>query len=146
MTPTAVQGFDQFASARLPSRDPRAVRQRLILLERVLEGMIRLPFGRQLGRVLCQRVGLDGFIGLVPVAGDILSAVIGTYLVWEARNLGLSRWACARMMGRVGVDAAVGAIPVVGDVLDFVYRSNTRNVKALLAHIERGHPGAGVRL
>ena len=136
MSATTVQGFDQFASTlRLP-RDARSVRQRLIVLERILEGVIRLPFN--------QRVGLDGFIGLVPVVGDLVSASIGSYLVWEARNLGMSRWACTRMMGRVGLDAAVGAIPFVGDVLDFFYRSNTRNVKALLAHIERHHPGAGV--
>ena len=36
---------------------------------------------------------------------------------------------------------ALGAVPVVGDLLDFVYRSNTKNVKALLAHIEKQHPG-----
>lgn len=136
MIATTSQGFDQLASALNLPRDPRAVRQRLLLLERVLEGVIRLP-----GNV---RIGMDGFIGLVPVVGDIVSASIGAYLVWEARNLGMSRWACTRMLGRVGVDAAIGAIPVVGDLLDFVYRSNTKNVKALLAHIDRRHPGAGV--
>lgn len=136
MPATTVQGFESFASTLQLPRDARSVRQRLIVLERILEGVIRLPFN--------QRVGLDGFIGLVPVVGDLISASIGSYLVWEARNLGMSRWACARMMGRVGMDAAIGAIPFVGDVLDFFYRSNTRNVKALLAHIERHHPGAGV--
>lgn len=136
MPATTVQGFESFASTLQLPRDARSVRQRLIVLERILEGVIRLPFN--------QRVGLDGFIGLVPVVGDLISASIGSYLVWEARNLGMSRWACARMMGRVGMDAAIGAIPLVGDVLDFFYRSNTRNVKALLAHIERHHPGAGV--
>lgn len=136
MPATTVQGFESFASTLQLPRDARSVRQRLIVLERILEGVIRLPFN--------QRVGLDGFIGLVLVVGDLISASIGSYLVWEARNLGMSRWACARMMGRVGMDAAIGAIPLVGDVLDFFYRSNTRNVKALLAHIERHHPGAGV--
>lgn len=136
MPATTVQGFESFASTLQLPRDARSVRQRLIVLERILEGVIRLPFN--------QRVGLDGFIGLVPVVGDLISASIGSYLVWEARNLCMSRWACARMMGRVGMDAAIGAIPLVGDVLDFFYRSNTRNVKALLAHIERHHPGAGV--
>lgn len=135
-TAAALQGFDGLATALRVSRAPRDVRSRLIVLEKILEGAIRLPGN--------QRVGLDAFIGFVPVVGDLLSATIGTYLVWEARNAGLSRWACARMLGRVGFDTALGAIPVAGDVFDFFYRSNTRNLKRILAHVDRHHPGAQV--
>ncbi len=131
-----LDGFDGLASALGVSRSPQQVRARLVLLERILEGAIRLPGN--------QRVGLDAFIGFVPVVGDLLSATIGTYLVWEARNAGLSRWACTRMLGRVGVDTALGAIPVAGDVFDFFYRSNTRNLKRILSHMDRHHPGSGV--
>jgi hypothetical protein len=132
----SVRGFDEFARVAGAARDPRAIRTRLMLLERVLEGLIRLPGNH--------RIGLDAVIGLVPVAGDLVSATIGTYLVWEARNLGLSRWHCARMMARVGMDAAVGAIPLVGDLFDVVYRANTKNVKTLLAHLDRRHPAGAV--
>ena len=131
-----LEGFDGLASVLGVSRDRREVRSRLILLERILEGVIRLPGN--------QRVGLDSFIGFVPVVGDLVSASIGTYLVWEARNAGLSRWACTCMLGRVGFDTALGAIPVAGDVFDFFYRSNTRNLKRILAHIDRHDPGASV--
>ncbi len=134
--------FDGLATSLNLPRDARAVRGRLLFLETLLESAIRLPGN--------QRMGLDAFIGLVPVVGDLVSATLGTYLVWEARNLGMSRWQCTRMLGRVGFDTALGAIPFVGDVFDFFYRSNTRNVKALLAHIERTHASAatveGVRL
>ena len=130
-----LEGFDRFTSAMRVSRSPRDVRGRLIVLEKILEGAIRLPGN--------QRIGLDAFIGLVPVVGDLLSATIGTYLVWEGRNAGLSRWACTRMLGRVGFDAALGAIPVVGDAFDIFYRSNARNLQRILAHIDRHHPGAG---
>lgn len=137
-----LEGFDGLATVLGVSRSPREVRSRLVMLERILEGVIRLPGN--------QRVGLDSFIGFVPVVGDLISASIGTYLVWEARNAGLSRWACTRMLGRVGFDTALGAIPVAGDVFDFFYRSNTRNLKRILAHIDKQHPGArvieGVRL
>jgi hypothetical protein len=34
------------------------------------------------------RFGLDGIIGLIPVAGDMIAGLISTYLVWEARQLG----------------------------------------------------------
>ncbi len=135
-TVATLQGFDGMATVLGVSRTPREARARLIGLEKILEGAIRLPGN--------QRIGLDAFIGFVPVIGDILSATIGTYLVWEARNAGLSRWACTRMLGRVGFDAAIGAIPVAGDMFDFFYRSNTRNLKRILAHIDRHHPGAGV--
>lgn len=124
--------FDDFAARLNPARDIAAVRSRLLVLERVLEGLIRLPGG--------MRIGVDGLIGFVPVAGDLISAALGSYIVWEARNLGMSRTRCTVMMARVGWDAAIGAVPVVGDLLDFVYRSNTKNVKALLAQIERQHP------
>ena len=135
-TAATLDGFDNLATNFGVSRAPRAVRARLVMLERILEDVIRLP-GKQ-------RVGLDAFIGFVPVAGDILSATIGAYLVWEGRNAGLSRWACARMLGRVGFDAAIGAVPVAGDVFDFFYRSNTRNLKRILAHIDRQYAGVAV--
>lgn len=143
-TATARQlgGFEGWARAPGVSCDARGVhgvRARLVMLERILEGLVRLPGN--------QRVGLDSFIGLVPVVGDLFSAGIGAYLVWEARNAGLSRWACARMLGRVGFDAALGAIPVAGDMFDFFYRSNSRNLKRILAHLEKlekRYPEAGV--
>jgi hypothetical protein len=130
---TTAQLFTVGDFDRLVGRDPAAVRRRLVALERLLEGLVRLPGN--------QRVGLDGFIGLVPVVGDMISLTLGTWLVWEARNLGMPRWRCVGMLGRVGLDAAIGAVPVVGDIADFFYRSNTKNVKALLAYLDRTHPG-----
>lgn len=130
------QGFESLAGVTGLGRDARSVRSRLIMLERILEGAVRLPGN--------QRVGLDAFIGFVPVVGDLLSATIGTYLVWEARNIGMPRWKCARMLARVGFDSAIGAIPIAGDIFDFFYRSNSRNLKMILTHIDRHHPNAGV--
>lgn len=132
MAAISLDRFDSFAARMAVPRDVQSVQRRLLMLEHMLEGLVRLPGG--------MRMGADGLIGLVPVAGDILSVAIGSYIVWEARNLGMSRIRCSAMMARVGWDAALGAVPVVGDLLDLVYRSNTRNVKALLAHIERQNP------
>lgn len=67
---------------------------------------------------------------------------MGAYLVWEARNLGMSRWTIARMAGSVGVDTALGAIPLVGNVFDFFYRSNTKNLRLIRRHLDRHHPVA----
>ena len=120
-------------TAELPlGTDPASVRQRIEGLERLLEGMIEVP---GLGR----KVGLDALLGLVPVAGDAIAAALGLYLVWEARNLGMPRWQLWRMAGNVGVDTLIGAVPLAGDLFDFLYRSNTRNLKIVLKHLDKHH-------
>jgi hypothetical protein len=125
-------------SAQLPlGTDPLSVRLRIEALERMLEGMIRVP-------VLGRKVGLDALLGLVPVAGDALAAVLGLYIVWEGRNLGMSRWQLWRMAANVGVDTLIGAVPLAGDLFDFLYRSNTRNLKIIKRHLDRLHPSTTV--
>lgn len=113
--------------------DPHSVRRRVEALEQMLEGLIAVP-------VLGRKIGLDALLGLVPVAGDALAAVLGFYLVWEARNLGMSRWQQLRMAANVGVDTLIGAVPLAGDLFDVVFRSNTRNLKIIRKHLDRYHP------
>ena len=121
-------------SQELPiGRDPASVRQRVEALERLLEGMFHVP-------VLNRRVGLDAILGLVPVGGDTIAALMGLYLLWEARNAGMSKWQVARMAGNVGFDWLLGLLPVAGDVADFFFRSNSRNLKMIRRHLDRHHP------
>ena len=58
-------------------------------------------------------VGLDALIGLVPVIG---------------------------MGGNVAFDTVLGLVPVVGDAADFVFRSNTRNLRIIKKHLDKHHP------
>ncbi len=81
--------------------------------------------------ILRTRVGLDAVLGLVPVAGDLLSAGIGLFLVAQARELGASRWLQARMIGNLLADAALGAVPLAGDIADVYFRAHLRNLKLL---------------
>ena len=113
--------------------DPAAIRQRVESLERVLERSFTVPG-------INRQVGLDAIVGLVPVAGDLVSAAVGMYLVWEARNLGMSKVQLARMTANVGFDSLVGAIPIAGDLFDFVFRSNSRNLKLIRRHLDKHHP------
>lgn len=83
------------------------------------------------------RMGLDGLLGLVPVAGDVLSSLVSSYVVWEARRLGAPRWLVARMMWNVGVDTVVGSVPVVGDAFDVLFRANRKNVALLRRHLRK---------
>jgi hypothetical protein len=120
--------------AELPlGNDPASIRRRIEGLERVLERAFTVPG-------INRQFGLDALVGLVPVAGDLVGAAMGLYLVWEARNLGMSKWQLARMTANVGFDTAVGAIPIAGDVLDFLFRSNSRNLKIIRKHLDKHHP------
>jgi hypothetical protein len=103
---------------------------RLDALAKLMDSAIAVP-GTRL------RIGLDSVIGLVPGIGDLASALISSYIIWEARQLGVPRWKIARMIANTALDTTVGAIPVVGDVLDVFYKSNRRNLKILRDHLER---------
>ena len=69
-----------------------------------------------------------------------MAAGLGLYLVWEARNLGMSKWQLARMTANVGFDTLVGAVPFAGDVFDFIFRSNSRNLRIIRKHLDKHHP------
>lgn len=129
--------FEEFASLAGLERDPASVRRRIEAMEALLERMFTIP---GIGR----KVGLDAILGLVPVVGDIATAAMGAWLVWEARNLGMSKFQLTRMAANVGVDTLLGAVPVVGDVFDLFFRSNTRNLKIIRRHLDKHHPGTTV--
>jgi len=114
-------------------RDPGAVRQRIEVMEQLLERSFVIPG-------INRAVGLDAIVGLVPVLGDVVTAAMGAYIVWEASNLGLPKWKLWRMAGNVAFDSAVGAIPLVGDVFDVLFRSNTRNLRIVRRHLDKHHP------
>jgi hypothetical protein len=113
--------------------DAASVRRRIEAMEKLLENSFTIPG-------VNYRIGLDSIAGLVPVVGDFVTAAMGMWLVWEARNLGLPRWKLWRMTGNVAFDTAVGAIPVVGDAFDFLFRSNTKNLKVIKRHLDKHHP------
>lgn len=117
--------------------DAASVRARVTAIEKLLERSFVIPG-------VNMPVGLDALIGLIPVLGDIVTTAMGAYIIWEARNLGMSKWKLARMGANVLFDTAIGAIPVVGDAADLVFRSNTKNLKLILRHIDKHHPEARV--
>ncbi|MCX7268707.1 MAG: DUF4112 domain-containing protein [Sphingomonadales bacterium] len=117
--------------------DPQAVRMRVEALEKLLERAFHIP-GTKIP------FGLDSIIGLVPVLGDLITAAMGAYMVWEARNLGMAKWQLIRMTANVGIDTAIGAIPIVGDAFDLVWRSNTKNLRIIKKHLDKHHPGTRI--
>lgn len=118
---------------RLPvGTDPDSVRRRVEAMERLLERLIVIPG-------IKRPVGLDVILDVVPIAGDVAAAVLGTYMMWEARNLRMSKWKMARMAGNIGFDFLLGLIPWVGAIPDFFFRSNTRNLKIIKRHLDKHH-------
>jgi hypothetical protein len=117
--------------------DPVAVRARVEALERILERAFVFP-GTKIP------FGLDSVIGLVPVLGDLVTACISAYMVWEARNLGMSKWQLIRMTANIGIDTAIGAIPFVGDAFDLVWRSNSKNLRIIKTHLDKHHPATRI--
>lgn len=114
-------------------RDPASIRARVEAMEQLLEGLFTIPGTKM-------RVGLDSIIGLVPVIGDLITASMGAWIVWEARNLGMSKFQLARMAGHIGVDTVLGAVPLVGDLFDLAYKSNTKNLRIIRKHLDKHHP------
>jgi hypothetical protein len=114
-------------------RDPLAVRRRIEAMEQLLERSFVIPG-------INRAIGLDALAGLVPVLGDVITAAMGAYIVWEASNLGMPKWKLWRMAGNIALDTALGAIPIAGDLFDVLFRSNTRNLKIVRRHLDKHHP------
>ena len=114
--------------------DPTSVRQRVEAMEKLLERMIVIPG-------INRPVGLDVILDLIPGVGGIAGAALGSYMVWEARNLRMSKWQMTRMAGNVGADFLLGLIPWIGAIPDFFFRSNTRNLKIIKRHLDKHHAG-----
>jgi hypothetical protein len=113
--------------------DPQSVRQRVEAMERILERLVVIPG-------IKRPVGLDVILDVVPIAGSVAAAALGSYIVWEARNLHMSKTQIARMAGNVGVDWALGLIPFIGAIPDFFFRSNSRNLRIIKRHLDKHHP------
>jgi hypothetical protein len=104
-----------------------AVEARIERVTHVLDELVPIPGTGQ-------RVGLDPLIGLIPVAGDVVGALVGGWVIAEAARFGVPRVALARMVVNLLVDLAVGLVPFLGDLIDVVSRSNSANLELFRRH------------
>lgn len=81
------------------------------------------------------KIGLDPVIGLIPIAGDAVSALAGGWVILEASRFGLPRVVLARMILNLALDLGIGAIPLLGDAYDLFFRSNSRNLALFRRHV-----------
>jgi len=87
------------------------------------------------------RIGIDPIIGLIPGFGDVLSAVLSLYLVYQAALLGLRKRILLRMLGNVAIEGLVGTFPVLGDIFDAVWKANMRNLRLIELHYAPANQG-----
>ncbi len=44
----------------------------------------------------------------------------------------------------VGLDSIIGLVPLAGDVFDFLFLSNTRNIRIIRKHLDKHHPQSSI--
>lgn len=87
--------------------------------------------------------GLDPIIGLLPVAGDTITLIIGSAMLVEARRLRLGKRVAARICANLAVDWLLGLVPGLDLILDTVYKAHKRNAELIIraAAEKRGEAG-----
>jgi len=125
MDPEVIQPGE--ASSRLRTRMGRSVftDENLDLLAHVLDDCFQIP-----GTPI--RFGIDGLIGLVPFAGDILAGLASSIIVMAAWFRGVPYVTLARMVINIAIDVLVGMVPLVGDAFDIAWKANRRNYNLLI--------------
>jgi len=97
-----------------------AAERRITLVGRILDDLVEIPGTKR-------RIGVEPVIGLLPGAGDLLSAIVGIWLIVEATRFKLPAVVVTRMALNTLVDLVIGIVPILGDLFDFAFKSNARN-------------------
>tara|TARA_R110002020_G_scaffold400596_10_gene610944 strand:+ start:47083 stop:47484 length:402 start_codon:yes stop_codon:yes gene_type:complete len=117
-------------STSSPESERRARVMRLEALSKRLDTRYRIP-------VLGIPFGWDSIIGLIPVFGDAVTALPSVAMIYEGHRMGARKRVLARMGGNTALDALMGGIPVVGDLFDLLFKSHRKNIRLLMAELDR---------
>lgn len=123
--------FKIVASATAANSAPPAhpALPRLRMLSKLLDSSLRVP-GTNF------RVGIDPLLGILPVAGDLVSSILSLYIIAEGYRAGASWSVLATMVALTAVDFLVGSIPFIGPVFDAFWKNNQWSVRLLEDHLE----------
>ncbi|GLK67696.1 DUF4112 domain-containing protein [Hansschlegelia plantiphila] len=127
MTARAATGF----AGRMHDPAPRLAEtlDQLDRLANLLDSRWRIPGTNW-------RFGVDAIASIVPVAGDVSTAIVSIYMIKRAHDLGAPGHVLARMVGNVAFDTVAGSVPVIGTVFDAAFKANRRNMRLLRRHFE----------
>lgn len=93
----------------------------------IMDEAIKVP-------VINKRIGLDPIIGVIPIVGDIISALISVLIVVGLVRHGATSNLVFKMILNVVVDFVIGGIPVIGDLWDFFFKANSKNLKLFIEY------------
>jgi len=121
---------DQQTPRQLSGESVEQARMRLDALARMLDSAFTIP-----GTTF--RVGADAALNIIPGLGTLAAKGLASYIIYEARRLGVPPSTLLRMMGNVGVDFVISAVPVIGWFGDIFFRANSRNIELIRRHLDR---------
>lgn len=104
-----------------------AAERRIAWVAHLLDDLVAVPG-------TSARVGLDPVIGLIPIVGDLVAAVVGAWIVLEAARFRVPGIVMVRMILNTFVDLVIGLIPFLGDLLDFGFKGNRMNLELFHRH------------
>jgi hypothetical protein len=133
MTTDFESRFDTTGDVTLPESVDEAALRRMERVAMILDESVPIPGTNA-------SVGLDPILGVLPVAGDAVSALFSLYIVAESAYLGVSFRTLIEMIANVAVDLAGGSIPYVGTVFDAFWKANKRNVDLVLEELAATEP------
>lgn len=110
------------AHRRGPKPNNRPLPQWVKRLAWVLDDAIEVPATG--GR----RVGIDGFLTIIPGIGDAVGIGLSMVVVTAGVLAGVSWPTIIRMLMNVTFEGVVGLVPFAGVVFDMAYKANDRNV------------------
>jgi hypothetical protein len=128
MTARFESRFGAEYDGEIPPSVDQAALHRMEVVAHALDESIQIPGTNA-------SVGIDPILGVLPVAGDLVSAGISLYIVVESANLGVSYTTLLRMIANIGIDVVGGSIPYAGTLFDAFWKSNKRNVEHALEEL-----------
>lgn len=96
-------------------------------LQRLLDEAFRVPGTRI-------RFGWDAIVGLIPWAGDVLTALLGVAILVSAHRMRVPGIVQVRMLLNLAIDLLIGLVPFAGDIVDVFWKANTKNMTLLERH------------
>jgi hypothetical protein len=93
-------------------------------LANLLDTAVKIPF-------IGISVGLDFFIGLIPVVGDTAMLLASFRIIHLGRKLGMPKELQTSMVRNTIFDFGLGFIPLLGDLVDLFYKANQKNVRIM---------------
>lgn len=125
--------FDVEYDGEIPPTVDEAALHRMEAVAYALDESVRIPGTNA-------SVGIDPILGVLPVAGDLVSGAISLYIVVESANLGVTYTTLLRMIATIAVDVVGGSIPYLGTLFDSFWKANKRNVELALTDLAEPVP------